>query len=271
MVQNSISKYLEIHSGNIKMQPYFSKLLLLTLNCLNYGKIEDFKISGELNTMRYIKSKLKNENNLIIFDVGANIGKYTQALTKVFNKDSVIYSFEPSMDTYKKLCANIIEHKNILTYNIGMSNKTGERVLYYDKQNSGLASLYDRNIEHYNLKLGIKEKVKIETIDSFCCSHDIERIHFLKLDVEGHELEVLKGANGLISNQLIQYIQFEFGGCNIDSRTYFRDFFYYLKDNYIIYRIIKNGLSEIKTYNEINEIFMTINYLAELKQNSNSE
>lgn len=66
----------------------------------------------------------------------------------------------------------------------------------------------------------------------------------------------------MICNNKIEVIQFEFGGCNIDSRTYFQDFYYLLKDNYKIYRILKNGLIEIKSYKEIYEIFITINYLA---------
>ena len=57
-------------------------------------------------------------------------------------------------------------------------------------------------------------------------------------------------------------IQFEFGGCNIDYRTYFRDFYYLLKENYKIYRILKDGLFELKQYKESYEIFINVNYLA---------
>jgi hypothetical protein len=66
----------------------------------------------------------------------------------------------------------------------------------------------------------------------------------------------------MISEKKIDNIQFEFGGCNIDSRTYFQDFFYLLKDNYRIYRVLKDGLFEIPTYKETYEIFTTINYSA---------
>ena len=84
----------------------------------------------------------------------------------------------------------------------------------------------------------------------------------LKLDVEGHELKVLNGAHSLINSNSIDFIQFEFGGCNIDSRTYFQDFFYLLNPYYEIYRLVKDGIVLIEHYEERHEVFVTTNYLA---------
>jgi hypothetical protein len=109
------------------------------------------------------------------------------------------------------------------------------------------------------------EIVEINTIDEFCSANGIRHIHFLKMDVEGNELNILYGAKQMIESDSIDFIQFEFGGCNIDSRTYFQDFFYLLKDRYHIYRILKKGLFQIDTYSEKYEIFTTTNYLAQRK------
>ena len=79
------------------------------------------------------------------------------------------------------------------------------------------------------------------------------------------KLKALNGAAQMINSKQIDVIQFEFGGCNIDSRTYFQDFYYLLKDNYKIYRILKDGLYQINQYKEIYEAFTTTNYLAEKK------
>jgi len=106
------------------------------------------------------------------------------------------------------------------------------------------------------------EAIKLTTIDAYCAENQIERIHFLKLDIEGHELNALNGAKKMIKDNRIDFIQFEFGGCNIDSRTYFQDFYYFLKDNYTIYRILKDGIYELSNYKEIYEIFITTNFLA---------
>jgi hypothetical protein len=86
------------------------------------------------------------------------------------------------------------------------------------------------------------------------------------MDVEGNELKVLNGSKGMLNEGKIDFIQFEFGGCNIDSRTYFQDFFYLLKERYRIYRIIGDGLYEIRQYREQFEIFTTTNFFAERKQ-----
>lgn len=79
-------------------------------------------------------------------------------------------------------------------------------------------------------------------------------------------LKVLKGAKDLIGKNSIDFIQFEFGGANIDSRTYFQDFYYLLTPYYKIYRILKDGLIAIDAYKEIYEIFLTTNFLAILKK-----
>jgi hypothetical protein len=78
-------------------------------------------------------------------------------------------------------------------------------------------------------------------------------------------LKVLEGAQEKIKSNRIDYIQFEFGGCNIDSRTYFQDFWYLLKDKYKFYRILKDGLFELSAYKEIYECFITTNFLLERK------
>jgi hypothetical protein len=99
-----------------------------------------------------------------------------------------------------------------------------------------------------------------------CCEKQkIEYIHFLKINVEDHEMEFLKGAKNMLTENRIDFIQFEFGGCNIDSRRYFQDFWYFFKDKYRIYSIVKDGLFEIKNYKEECELFVTTNFLAEKK------
>ena len=128
-----------------------------------------------------------------------------------------------------------------------------------------MASVYKRKLDHFNIYMNQSEEIEIQTLDAFCKDHKIERIHLLKLDVEGHEKKVLDGASRMLKSGAIDFIQFEFGSCNIDSKTYFQDFYYLLKDNYKIYRILKNGLYQLNQYKEIYEAFSTTNYLAEKK------
>ena len=138
-------------------------------------------------------------------------------------------------------------------------------MLYSDFQGSGLGSLANRDLRHLGLEMSEKEAVESTTLDIFCKQHQIHCIDFLKLDIEGFEYHALKGAGGLIQDKKIKFIQFEFGGADIDTRTFFRDFYLLLSPKFKIYRILKNGLQPVEKYSEFDEVFVTTNYLAELK------
>ena len=75
-------------------------------------------------------------------------------------------------------------------------------------------------------------RISAGALATFCATEGIEHIHFLKLDVEGHEVAVLRGAQGMLNRGAISMIQFEFGPANIYSRSYFYDFWSLLSDSY---------------------------------------
>jgi FkbM family methyltransferase len=190
------------------------------------------------------------------------VGNYSKVLSDFFQTKATIHSFEPSKKTYEKFLETTKNIPNIVPNNFGLSDSENYQLLYTNQDASGLASVYQRDLEHYGISMDKSEEVKLSTIDAYCKINNIDRIHFLKLDIEGHEMKALEGAKQMIDSKKIDFIQFEFGGSNIDSRTYFKDFFNLLKDNYKIYRILKDGLHEMSKYQEIYEIFTTINYLA---------
>lgn len=257
-----ISKILNTIIGKKRYQNLFESIFNISLRGLNYGNGGDFKESGELNVLKYLDEKFNSEESLILFDVGGNIGGYSKALSDFFNEKAIIHAFEPSLKTYEIFLETTKDIQNIIPNNYGLSDIENHQLLYTNEKGSGLASVYQRNLEHFGISMDQSEEIKLSTIDNYCKVNDINRIHFLKLDIEGHELKALNGAKQMISSKKIDVIQFEFGGCNIDSRTYFQDFYYLLKDNYRIFRVLKNGLFEIPTYKETYEIFITINYLA---------
>jgi hypothetical protein len=83
----------------------------------------------------------------------------------------------------------------------------------------------------------------------------------LKIDVEGHEIDVLLG--GLMSLENIKVVQFEFGGTNIDSRNFFRDFWILFEEkNFSIYRVTPEKLLKLEKYSEALEVFIYANYIA---------
>jgi FkbM family methyltransferase len=258
LILKSLNKLL----GKMRFQKYFEFLFEMSLKGLNYGNGGNFKESGELNVLKYIGDKFKEDKAIVIFDVGANAGNYSKALSDFYNSKATIHAFEPSKKTYEIFLETTKNLSHIIPNNLGLSDIENYQLLYSSKDGSGLASVYHRKLDHFGISMDQSEEIKLSTIDAYCQINKIDKINFLKLDIEGHELKALNGATQMIKSNKIDAIQFEFGGCNIDSRTYFQDFFYLLKDKYKIYRILKDGLLEMPTYKESYEIFITINYLA---------
>lgn len=257
-----INAILDRFEGRIGLQRFYEILHLIAVGGMNYGNGGNFRTSGELAMLRTIKARYRPDEPLVLFDVGSNVGHYAVELARFFGKRATVHAFEPSQRTYAKLMATIKDTPTVVAHMVGLSDEPKTHTLYLDKEGSGLASVYQRNLDHFGMSMDQTEEIRLDTLDAFCAGQGIDRIHFLKLDVEGHELSALKGAARMLSEGRVDLIQFEFGGCNIDSRTFFRDFFYMLNDRYKIHRIVRNGLREIPHYRERDEIFMTINYLA---------
>ena len=252
--------------GRKKYQKLFSKLFEVALKGLNYGTGDDFRHSGELHVLKYLQTKWHRGEDTVIFDVGANNGSYGIEAAKIFNDVKVwIYAFEPSAETFQALVHNTGEISTIIPVNVALGSRSGQASLYSNSNFSGLASLHDRRLAHFGMDLPDQEIISIQTVDEFCKHRNIENIFFIKLDVEGHEYAVLQGAKELIERNKIQFIQFEFGGCNIDSRVFFQDFFYFLSPKYKIFRVLKDGLYPINEYSENLEVFSVTNYFAQLR------
>jgi FkbM family methyltransferase len=237
----------------------------IALKGLNIGEGRDISQSGEIYAIKYINRRLRSTiSSPIIFDVGANRGEYTLLLLKYFDLFGTIYSFEPSPSAFRLLSINL-GRKNVKLFNLGFSKKKGQMSLFSPAHASRLASVYNQHEKNLHPEMKVTEKIAVRTITDFCAEQGIDVIHFLKIDVEGHEFSVLEGAKNMLATASICYIQFEFGPYNIASRTYFNDFYCLLKENYRIFRILRHGLCHIEHYNPINEIFLPTNFLAELK------
>ncbi len=249
-------------AGFAGFQPIWERLFRTALSGMNIGEGGGVVCSGESFVLDVLFANLNSQPPFIIFDVGANVGDYAeQVISKLSNKVE-LYCFEPAASSYSRLESRLAGREGVHLSNIAMGEKDDSLILYSNAPESGIASFYKRRLDHFGITMEIPETVKVSTIDIFCQEHGIDFIHFLKLDVEGHELEVLKGAELLLAKDGVGAIQFEFGGCNIDSRTFFQDFYYLLNGRFKLFRVLKKGLFPIENYKETYEIFITTNFLA---------
>jgi FkbM family methyltransferase len=256
--------YERIFSRKI-FQRYNSLLFDLALRGKGIGSLSDISQNGEAKFLRNI-SKIFAEKEIIAFDVGANIGDYTDMISRFF-KNNRIYAFEPHPKSYELLKQKFKGKDNIILYQFGLgsSNYSTKLYDYKDSDFSPHASTYGEMFNDIYKRETTSYEIEVITLDSFIEREKIESIDLLKIDVEGGELEVLKGAKEALSRNKIKIIQFEFNYTHIISRVFLKDF-YNLLHNFEFYRILRSGLLKLN-YDVRNEIFIIQNIVAINKNN----
>ena len=207
-----------------------------------------------------LHSFLRSAPRLAI-DIGANVGDYSAAIRKK-TPGLEIHLFEPSVVNCEKLKSRFIEDHLVTIVPLALSNEAGTAVLFSDEPGSGMGSLTKRRLDHYELQFSTTEEVKTIRFEDYWIDHLSRRkIDLVKIDVEGHELSALNGFGEAL--QSITAIQFEFGGTDIDTRTFLQDFWYFFKSTgFEIYRLTPFGPLKIANYSEREESFLYANYVA---------
>jgi FkbM family methyltransferase len=240
-----------------------AKIDLMGLGYVENGflKSNSLQASGELNFIKnLLGTKIKNESP-VFFDVGANIGDYTELLATHHPK-AKIYCFEPNPNTFKKLAENCGDLATLI--NGGIGAEIGELKLYFESSDSTSVQA-SSNPEILNVIAKQSDltsiDIKINTIDNYCLQNGIDSIDFLKIDIEGFELEALEGAKKLLSEKKIKLIQFEFNEVNIVKRRFLKDFYDFLPD-FDFYRLEESKLIPLNEWKPKHEIFVFQNILA---------
>ncbi|MBI1912002.1 MAG: FkbM family methyltransferase [Deltaproteobacteria bacterium] len=249
-----------------KIIPTLAGLSDIDLMTLAYNSMGILKFGNEFESgehffvSKVLKDYLKAPAP-VLFDVGANIGKYAQMLSREF-PEAKIFSFEPNRNTFEILKQNIKQKAECVNAGLGSEPKTGKIYTYAESVTSSHASVYSDVFKVFH---GADKIVDIDfemiTIDAFCAQKGIKEIDLLKIDTEGNELEVLKGSRRMLSEDRIKILQFEFGECDVFSRVFLRDF-YEMLPNYRIYRLDSKSLIPLFEYNSANEIFRFQNFVA---------
>lgn len=156
----------------------------------------------------------------VIFDVGANVGQ-SRSYFRYHLPGAKIYSFEPVKATYQQLKSSAEKDKNCVLENIAFGDEAGEKTIrLFDSDLTVLNSLRDDVMNNSgNAK---EETIRIDTLDHYCSVHNIQKIDLLKIDTEGFEINVLKGAEQMLQNGTISFVYCETGFQQTNQRnTYF--------------------------------------------------
>jgi FkbM family methyltransferase len=197
----------------------------------------------------------------MVFDVGANKGEWSRAVRKRVS-DVRLFLFEP-----QAACAPYLGIDGVVLTQAAIGETDGSAVLHSPGDAAGNASMHARGDTYFAGQTFESTEVVVISIDSFVEAHAIQSVDFMKMDIEGHELFALRGADRALTGGVIRALSFEFGSGNINSRTYFRDYWDLLTErSYEIYRILPRGrILRISRYDEDLEYFRGVsNYIAVL-------
>ncbi|NJO15886.1 MAG: FkbM family methyltransferase [Thioploca sp.] len=195
---------------------------------------------------------------ITVFDVGANIGTYTQLVRTNF-QNSMIHCFEIVPDTYATLVANLSGSNNIVINGYGLSNRETFLSISCHGKNDTQAREASLLSEHQHKTI----ICPVKTGDEYVTSQNIGFIDLLKIDTEGHEMAILEGFSQTFFRNQIRVIQFEYGTTWIAPKRFLHEAYAILEPaGFQIGRLYPNGVF-FKSYNRLeDDHFRMGNYVA---------
>lgn len=147
----------------------------------------------------------------VAFDVGANVGQSARAMRAAF-PEARIYCFEPAGSTFELLQENVSALRGVEAFRLALGARVDTGVLRIDGASTMYSLVRGREGSDGGPAAGGKhEHVRVESLDSFCAQHAIDHIGYLKIDTEGGDLDVLRGAERMLDEQRIGVVLVEAG------------------------------------------------------------
>ena len=199
----------------------------------------------------------------VLFDVGANTGSWARGMRRRHPR-AALHLFEPQESCRPRLEALALPGAVVVPF--AVSDESGrQETLYVSQEADEIASLHRRGDSYFGAMRFRPVPVTTITIDDYVAEHAVRRVDFMKVDTEGHDLSVLRGARRALEDGTIRALSFEFGSGNVNSRTFFRDFWDLLTPcGYRLARVLPSGrLLSVRQYYEDCEYFRGVsNYVA---------
>ena len=188
------------------------------------GKKQTIKHNDFDAIIKFLSKDICKMENLVIFDVGANVGQSIDRFSKLFKNDkNEIFSFEPIpeiFETLKKEYDTNNLRKNIRLFQLALDNKAGKSKMHsykYHQINSLIPT--DKGSKFHKSREIISKdnfepfetEVEIETntIDNIAMEQRIDKIDILKIDTQGNEDRILEGSKKLLNSNKIGIIELE--------------------------------------------------------------
>jgi FkbM family methyltransferase len=218
-------------------------------NALNW----DMRVNGEAFALSNILRATPGD----VLDVGANEGQWAlMALDQI--GVARLHCFEAVPATFERLKRAIGRRSNVTLNGIGLGSETKSIVMHFCPESTDRSSTFCVQ-DGYE-----KEVITVSVIrgDQYVEAKGIRQVSYLKIDVEGMEMEVLKGFEATFRAGIIKAVQFEHGAAHIISRHFLKDFIDFFETlNFRVFECYPHSLREVR-YNLDYETFIGKNYLA---------
>ena len=201
----------------------------------------------------------------VVIDVGGGRGDWTAALLEAVPMARVLL-LEPSAPALDHLRARCLARTTVLP--VAAGDQPGSAVLHVPRWDTAIASVHLRRDSYFQIEQFQPQLVQVVTLDQVISTFGLGVVDFVKIDVEGHELAVLRGARQSMQAGRIKALAFEFGSGNLNARTFFHDIWdELLPFGFQVQRICPGGvLLPVDEYYEDLEHFRGVsNYLAVLR------
>ena len=135
--------------------------------------------------IQFIAEHYINKGQSVI-DIGANVGLTAKAFAKAVGIEGSVHAIEPEYSNFKYLCTNTLQYPQVIPHRLAISNKDETRKLKLNPVSGTGNSLY-------GVKTGKTQNVSCVSFESFCKQEEITQVDWIKIDVEGAELDVIRG------------------------------------------------------------------------------
>ena len=167
-----------------------------------YGVSPLFELAAFIKQISYAKT---------LIDVGSNKGQFSLMARKFF-PNIMIHSFEPQIEILN-LQKKVLGTNNINYYNFALGREKKELELYITKRKDSSSVLRPILSKNKNYIINEKKKISVKKLDELLDFKSIEKPSIIKLDVQGYELEVLKGSENTLD--YIDYVIAEISSTEI--------------------------------------------------------
>jgi FkbM family methyltransferase len=234
------------------------------LGCARLDVPNDLSANGESSLQRWILDLSSSGSQFHVVDVGANVGRWSAFMLAAATRagrleDLDLHAFEPSSYTFARL-SEVLDGEPVHLSRAALCDRSGSSTLHVVAPGAGTNSLHQ---SPGSLATATTEEVVTTTLDSYADAAGLGQIALVKIDTEGHDLAVLRGARRLLAGQRILVAQFEYNHRWIYARSFLRDAFELLESfGYRLGKLTPRGVEFYPGWDTELETFVEGNYVA---------